>query len=99
MGEIQREATKAENKDVLVGIGSAGVFITSMAGVMVSPLCGGATFIPGAMGMLGSMVGAASTTDDFLPVVIETIKHLFVNLFPKRNLGHVAGSAIFTRIG
>jgi hypothetical protein len=68
MGEIQREATKAENKDVLVGIGSAGGFIISMAGVMVSPLCGGATLIPGAMGMAGSTVGIFSTTDDFLPV-------------------------------
>ena len=37
-------------------------------------------------------------SDDFLPVEIETMKHLFVNLFPKRNLGYVAGSAIFTRI-
>ena len=38
-------------------------------------------------------------SDDFLSAEIETMKHLFVNLFPKRNLGHVADSAIFTRIG
>ncbi len=38
-------------------------------------------------------------SDDFLPVEIETVKHLFVNLFSKYNLSHVAGSAIFTCIG
>ena len=37
-------------------------------------------------------------SDDFLSVEIQTMKHLFVNLLPKRDLGHVAGSAIFTRI-
>ena len=37
-------------------------------------------------------------SDDFLPVEIETMKHLFVNLFPKRDLGHVAGPAILPGI-
>ena len=84
MGEIQREATKAENKDVLVGIGSAGGFIISTAGVMVSPLCGGATFIPGAIGMVGGIVGIFSTTDDFLPVEDKA------SLYPEiqQGLGH-----------
>ena len=35
-------------------------------------------------------------SDDFLSVEIETMKHLFVNLLPKRNLGHVAGSSIIS---
>ncbi len=38
-------------------------------------------------------------SDDFLSVEIVTMKHLFVNLSPKCDHGHVAGSAIFTRIG
>lgn len=68
MDEIQRETTKAENKDCLVGIGSAGGFILSLEALMASPFCGGASFLPGAAGMVASIVGAASTTDDFLPV-------------------------------